>query len=191
MVLFHISIFIIREAIDNMKILVLNGSPRKGNSVTAINAFAEGAKAKHDVEIVDTYKLNVSPCLACGACECNKGCVAKDDSNMITDKAVNADMIVFVSPVYWWGITAQLKMILDKFYCRGTKLKNKKIGVIIVGASPVEEEQYALIRGQFKCISEYLAWDILFHKDYYASAKDDLAKNTEAVAELKAEGEKL
>ena len=86
---------------DNVKILVLNGSPRKGNSVTAINAFAEGAKAKNEVEIVDTYKLNVSPCMACGACECNKGCVAKDDSNMITDKAVNADMIVFVSPVYW------------------------------------------------------------------------------------------
>ena len=176
---------------DNVKILVLNGSPRKGNSVTAINAFAEGAKAKNEVEIVDTYKLNVSPCMACGACQCTNGCAMSDDSNLIADKAVNSDMIVFVSPVYWWGITAQLKMILDKFYCRGTKLKNKKIGVIIVGASPVEEEQYALIRGQFKCISEYLEWDILFHKDYYASAKDDLAKNTEALAELKAEGEKL
>ena len=43
-----------------MKILVLNGSPRKGNTVTAINAFAEGAKDKNEIEIIDTYKLKNS-----------------------------------------------------------------------------------------------------------------------------------
>ena len=43
-----------------MKILVLNGSPRKGNTVTAIHAFAEGAKDKNEIEIIDTYKLKNS-----------------------------------------------------------------------------------------------------------------------------------
>lgn len=174
-----------------MKILVLNGSPRKGNSVAAIHAFMEGAAKKHEVEVVDTYQLKVSPCMGCGACECYKGCVAKDDSNAIVDKMVAADMIVFVSPVYWWGITAQLKLVIDKAYCKGVLLKNKKVGVIVVGGSPVGSEQYDLIRGQFGCISKYLGWDIVFHKDYYASAKDDLGKNAEALAELKAEGEHL
>ena len=172
-----------------MNILVLNGSPRKGNTVTAIHAFASGAKAKNEVEIVDTYQLNVGPCLGCGACECHKGCIAKDDSNRIVDKLVAADMIVFATPVYWWGITAQMKMVLDKCYCKGLQLKNKKVGVIVVGGSPVDNEQYRLIRSQFGCIAKYLGWDILFHKDYYASAKDDLAGNAEAVAELKAVGE--
>lgn len=54
-----------------MKILVLNGSPRQGNTVTAINAFAETAKANNEVEIVDTYKLNIGPCMACDACGCS------------------------------------------------------------------------------------------------------------------------
>ena len=45
-----------------MKILVLNGSPRKGNTLTAIDAFVEGVSNKHELEVVDTYKLNVSPC---------------------------------------------------------------------------------------------------------------------------------
>lgn len=69
-----------------MKILVLNGSPRKGNTLTAIATFAKGVSSKHELEVVDTYKLTVSPCTGCGACQCYKGCVAKDDSNMIVDK---------------------------------------------------------------------------------------------------------
>ena len=55
-----------------MKILVLNGSPRKGNSVAAINAFVGGASKKHEVEVVDAYQLKVSPCMGCGACHAIK-----------------------------------------------------------------------------------------------------------------------
>ena len=66
-----------------MKIVILNGSPRKGNTVTAIQMFTECAQKRHEVEIVDTYKLNVSACMGCGVCECHKGCVANDDSNFI------------------------------------------------------------------------------------------------------------
>ena len=50
---------------------------------------------------------------------------------MIVDKMVAADMILFVSPVYWWGITAQLKLVIDKAYCKGTLLKNKKASCIL------------------------------------------------------------
>lgn len=174
-----------------MKIIVLNGSPRKGNTLTAINAFAEGAKAKHEVEIVDTYQLNVSPCMGCGACECRKGCVAKDDSNSIVDKIVASDVIVFATPVYWWGMTAQMKMVIDKCYCRGLQLKGKKAGVIVVGGSAVDNVQYRLIRDQFGCISEYLQWNILFHNDYCATEKEDLAKDAKAIAELKMIGETI
>ena len=105
-----------------MKILVLNGSPRKGNTLTAINSFVKGVSCEHEVEVVDTYKLDVSPCTGCRACQCYKGCVAKDDSNMIVDKIVDADLLVFATPVYWWGITAQLKMVIDKCYCKGAYL---------------------------------------------------------------------
>lgn len=173
-----------------MKIIVLNGSPRKGNTLAAINAFVKGA-ANHDVEVIDTYKYKVGPCLGCGVCKCMNGCIAKDDTNMIIDKLVAADMIVFASPVYWWGITAQLKLFMDKCYCRGVQLRGKKIGIIAVGGAGTDGPQYELIRGQFKCISEYLDWEIVFHNSYSASALTDLAGQPEAMAEMEAAGANL
>ena len=167
-----------------MKILVLIGSPRKGNTLTAITAFAKGVSNKHELEVVDTYKLKVSPCKGCGACQCYKGCVAKDDSNMIVDKIVEADVVVFATPVYWWGITAQMKMVIDKCYCKGALLKNKKAGIIVVGGAETDDKQYKLIKSQFDCISEYLAWDILFYNAYSATKTDDLANNESSIREL-------
>ena len=174
-----------------MKILVLNGSPRKGNTLTAINAFAKGVSDNHELEVVDTYKLKVAPCTGCGACQCYKGCVAKDDSNMIVDKIVEADVVVFATPVYWWGITAQIKLVIDKCYCKGALLKNKKVGVIAIGGSPTTNVQYELIEKQFQCIGDYLDWDIKFHKSLFANKKDDLLKNESAMKELKALGKEI
>lgn len=174
-----------------MNIVIVNGSPRKGNTVTAINTFAEEASKNHSIEILDADTLNISPCKGCGACQCYKGCVAKDDSNAIVDKLVAADMVVFATPVYWWGMTAQLKTVIDKCYCRGAQLKGKKVGVIVVGGSPVDNVQYELIKKQFECMAEYLSWNLAFHKSYYANAKDDLLKDEAAVAELKAVGAAL
>lgn len=174
-----------------MKILILNGSPREGNCVAAVNALTEGISDSHDVEVIKAHDLSIDPCMACELCECQFGCVCEDDTNMITEKMINADMIVFTSPVYWWGITAQLKLVIDKAYSRAVYLKDKKVGVIVVGGAAVGSEQYDLIRRQFICISQYLDWDILFHRDYSASLKDDLLKDTAALSELKAEGERL
>lgn len=166
-----------------MKIVIVNGSPRKGNTVAAIGAFVNGLK-DHEVEIIDADKVNISPCRGCGACECYKGCVAGDDSNAIIDKLVAADMIVFASPVYWWGITAQIKKVIDKCYCKAAYLKNKKIGMIIVGAASTDNEQYGIIGSQFNCIAKYLDWDIAFYNSYSASAADELAANADAMKEL-------
>lgn len=71
------------------------------------------------------------------------------------------------------------------------QLKNKKVGLIIVGGSPVDNVQYELICRQFDCMADYLSWDMLFQKSYYANAKDELAKNTDALSELEDIGENL
>ncbi|MCQ2553708.1 MAG: flavodoxin family protein [Clostridia bacterium] len=167
-----------------MKILLLNGSPRKGNTVALLNAFAEGAKEGNEIEVLDCDKLNISPCKGCDACNLEKGCVAKDDSTKIVDKLVDADLIVFGSPVYWWGITAQLKILIDKCYCRGRLLKDKKIGVLTVGAEVTTDEEYKLIQRQFELISDFLNWTVEFYKPYSASGKDEIANNNEVIAEL-------
>lgn len=168
-----------------MKIVILNGSARKGNTYACVNAFAEGAKIGNQVEIIETDKVNVSPCKGCGLCESTKGCVAKDDSNMVVDKIVAADLVVFASPIYWWGLTAQLKTVIDKCYCKGAFLKNKKIGLILCAGAPTDDVEYELIRRQFGEMAEYLSWDITFFKPFFAMEKDAMAKNTTALAELK------
>lgn len=167
-----------------MNIVIINGSARNGNTLTAIKAFMEGAK-EHEIEVIQPDKLNIAPCKGCGACQCFKGCVDKDDTNPTIDKIAAADMIVFATPVYWWGMTAQIKLVMDKCYCRGAQLKGKKIGLITVGGAAVGSIQYELIEKQFQCIEKYLAWDIKFSKSYSANDTGDLAKDEVAIAELK------
>jgi len=159
-----------------MKVIIINGSARKGNTLTAIEAFVKGASEKNEIEIIEPDKLNIAPCKGCGVCQCSKGCV---------------DMILFATPVYWWGMSAQLKLIIDKCYCRGLQLKNKKVGTIVVGGSPVDSIQYELIDKQFDCMAKYLSWNLLFQKSYYATAKDELSKNQDAMKELEDIGKEL
>lgn len=173
-----------------LKTVIINGSPRKGNTLTAINAYVEGA-GDQDIEIIQADKLNISGCKGCGACKCTNGCVARDDTNATIDKIVAADLVIFATPVYWWGVTAQLKLVIDKCYCRGALLKEKKIGVLVVGGASTDNVEYALIRKQFECIAAYLNWDIRFYKDYCANGKDDLAGNSAAIEELKHLGKSM
>lgn len=111
-----------------MKIVIINGSARKGNTLTAIQAFCKGLSREHSVEIIQADQLHIAPCKGCDHCQCIKGCVDQDDTNPTIDKIVAADFILFASPVYWWGISAQLKQVIDKCYSKGQLLKHKKSG---------------------------------------------------------------
>lgn len=174
-----------------MKIVIVNGSPRRGNIFTAVQAIAETAGVKNNVEIIEADKLDISGCKGCGACRCTDGCVAKDDTNPVIDKLVEADMIIFATPVYWWGMTAQLKTVIDKCYCRGALIKGKKIGTLVIGGAATDSVQYQLIEKQFSCMAQYLNWDIVFNKSYSASGTKDLAGNPIVIDELKALGASL
>ena len=82
-----------------MNIIIVNGSARKGNTLTAIDALIKGASEKNTIEIIEPDKLNIACCKGCGACQCYKGCVDKDDTNPTIEKIAGADMIVFATPV--------------------------------------------------------------------------------------------
>ena len=115
-----------------MKIVIINGSARKGNTLTAINAFIKGASEKNEIEIIEPDKLNIAPCRGCGVCQCSKGCVDKDDTNSTIDKIAAADMILFATPVYWWGMSAQLKDVYKRqvllFRTRMKQSSHKTVG---------------------------------------------------------------
>ncbi len=174
-----------------MKIVAVNGSARKGNTYTVMQAYLKGAEGKHEIEWIYPDQLKMACCTGCGACQCKNGCVADDDTNTTVDKLINADLILFATPVYWWGMTAQLKLLIDKCYCKASYLKEKKVAVLITGGSPVEHEQYELIRRQFECMAKYLKWDLLFVKSYFAYGKDDMKKDAAALEDLTALGAQL
>ncbi len=101
------------------KILVITGSPRKnGNSSALADIFINTAEAKgYSVTRVDAAFMNVGGCRACDACfSTGKACCFDDDFNIIAHKIEAADSIVFVSPVYWYTYSAQIKAVIDKFY---------------------------------------------------------------------------
>ncbi len=103
-----------------MRILALNGSPRpNGNTKGMVEAFREGAAtAGHQVDVVDVCRLKINGCLACEYCH-TKGqgtCVQKDDMQKVYALLKEAEMLVIASPIYYHGISGQLKCVIDRFY---------------------------------------------------------------------------
>lgn len=173
-----------------MKALLLNGSPRQGNTYAALESLKKGFENIKGLEVgtIDATNVDVAPCLACDNCADGNGCVFDDDTNEVIAAIEEADVLVFATPVYWWGITAQLKLIIDKMYSRCDAMKecSKKVGVIAIGEAEQEDPQYSLISKQFECICEYLGWDIAFCSTYTAGAADELAANDAAMTEIEA-----
>lgn len=103
-----------------MDILVLQGSPRlNGNTAQMVGAFCRGAKkAGHHVEIVNVFEKRIGDCRACEYCHTKGGgkCVQDDDMQEICGILMNSDMLVLASPIYYHGISGQLKCAIDRFY---------------------------------------------------------------------------
>ena len=101
-----------------MKILVITGSPRKnGNSNTLAEHFIKGAQeAGHEVVRFDAAFKEVHPCIGCNRCGMNGPCVFKDDFEFIRKHIVDADLVAFATPMYYFGISAQIKAVIDRFY---------------------------------------------------------------------------
>jgi multimeric flavodoxin WrbA len=100
-------------------IVVLSGSPRKGgNTDTLAEAFVDGAKsAGKQVTVFRVADMKIGGCLGCGHCFEEPGvCVQKDDMVQILEAMKTADALVLASPVYFWGVTAQLKLAIDRTY---------------------------------------------------------------------------
>jgi putative NADPH-quinone reductase len=99
-----------------MKILVINGSPKAGNSDTlkVTKAFLQGMGETG--EIIHTSKVNVKPCLGCLACwlKTRGVCVQKDDMTAILEKYKAADLVIWSTPLYFFSIPSNCKAVMDR-----------------------------------------------------------------------------
>ena len=143
-----------------MKITILTGSPRRdGNTNYLAERFADGAReAGHEVFIFDCAAHKIGPCLACGRCGMNGPCVQKDDFDIVRGRLVEADMVVFATPVYYFGFSAQLKTAVDRFYSINGSMGRKKSALIAAFGNPsskVAEPSVAM----YRAMTAFLGWE--------------------------------
>lgn len=124
------------------KIAVLIGSPRRGGNTDILaHAFIDGIdKQNNSVEIISVADVKVSGCIGCNACYANIShkCIQKDDMQDIYIKLTDAETIVIATPIYFYGISSQLKCIVDRLHnpIRDT-FKVKKLVLLMVCADTI------------------------------------------------------
>lgn len=105
-----------KHALMTKKVLIISSSLRKGgNSETLCDAFQKGAEeAGYQVEKVSLAGKQLAFCQGCLSCQETRHCILHDDAEAITAEMKASDVIVFASPVYYYGLTGQLKTLLDR-----------------------------------------------------------------------------
>ncbi len=143
-----------------MKILVLTGSPRKnGNSATLAEHFIKGAKeAGHSVERFDAAFKKVHPCIACNSCGMDGPCVFKDDFEFVRKHIVDADCVVFATPMYYFGISSQLKAVIDRFYAINGQIHVPKKAVLLMTYANTAASEAVPIKSHYEVLLKYLGW---------------------------------
>lgn len=144
-----------------MNILILTGSPRrKGTSNLLLENFLNGVnKEQHNIKRYDTAFLEISGCSGCYACEDGE-CIKNDDMKQIYEDLLKADLIVFVSPIYYYNFSAQLKTVIDRFYAIDAKLHVKKEVILLTTAYNNEKKVIKPIQVELEAICEYFGWTI-------------------------------
>ncbi|MGD0005679.1 MAG: flavodoxin family protein [Anaerolineaceae bacterium] len=151
------------------RILVVKGSPReKGNSSLLADQLVEGAKVSGaDVEVFILQNMNIQACNACDACQESpeNGCILEDDMQTLYPKLRQAEAIVIATPVYWFTMSAQTKLFIDRWYAlestQGNALKGKTFGIILTygDTDPVTSGAINAIRS-FEDMFRYLKADL-------------------------------
>ena len=165
-----------------MKILGLSCSPRKsGNTEILVGEALDGAQSEGvEVELFSLSGKEIKPCDGCYACRETGKCHIDDDMQTVYQQLVEADGIIFGTPIYFYSMTSQAKAIIDRTIALrrpGIKLANKVGGVITVAGS------LGLIDA-IKDLYFYIAINHMVPADYVAataSEKGAIRKNERAM----------
>ena len=144
-----------------MKITVLTGSPRRnGNTNHLAGQFIKGAtEAGHEVYRFDCAGHKVAGCMGCNACGMNGECVLKDDFDELRPHLLEADMVVFATPMYYFGFSSQLKSVIDRFYALNGRIKGapKQSAFFMAYANTDPHEAEPMV-SHYKTLLNYLGW---------------------------------
>ena len=147
-------------------IIILNGSPRlKGNTAMLCDAFTEGAKSVgHTVTRFDLQKMDIHGCLGCvkGGKDTASPCVQKDDMAKIYPVYKEADIVILASPMYYWGISGQLKTAFDRLFavaeCNPGYVNPKKECALIMAAEGNSGDNWKPVIDYYHALLSFLEW---------------------------------
>ncbi len=176
-----------------MKILAIHGSPRKeGNSEILMKEAVKTIESEgHEVTIIRAAEMKIAPCLNCDGCVETGECIIKDDMDIVYEAIEETDRVLVASPVFFFGVPAQLKALIDRcqaLWCRKYLLKqpvsdkkDRKGLLIMVGGMARErgfEASNATVTAFFRTI------DVPTHEFIYfksIDAKAEVLKHPEAL----------
>ena len=152
-----------------MQIMTLLGSARKaGNTATVLGwVEAELESLGHGVERIYLNDKAIGCCLGCAKCRETPdaiGCVQKDDAVAVLERMLASDAVLFASPVYFWGFSAQIKRLIDRSYALVTRyhqpghtslMAGKRIGLLVTGGGPYENNAEGLFAA-FDRLADFL-----------------------------------
>ena len=145
-----------------MSTLIVTGSPREGmysDRIGDILCFISGGKLVH------LREKKIGPCHACEYCkEINIGeCIQRDDMTPIYKDIRECNTIAIISPVYWWQVSAQAKLFIDRLYSlEREELEGKKLIVVVNGAEKTGDKEYSTLNDAFKMMADYLKMKLEF-----------------------------
>ena len=141
-----------------MNIVILQGSPNlKGSTSILAENFTMGAEeAGHKVKRLDLSKMNIKPCTGCVACGYEGPCVQKDDNEILKKEILGADMIVFATPLYYYGMSAQLKIAVDRFCSYNSSLHAKHMrSALLAVAWNADDWTFDALSAHYKTLVRY------------------------------------
>lgn len=144
-----------------MKVTVITGSPHKnGTSALLAGKFIEGAKeAGHEVFRFDAAFENVKPCLACEYCSSHDSeCVHKDSMSTLSSKLVETDMVVFVTPLYYYGMSAQIKAVIDRFHAINAKIAGNKKAMLLATSYGADDWTMEALEKTYEYMLRFENW---------------------------------
>ena len=155
------------------KILIVSTSPRRDhNSDKLCKKAAEGARrVGAEVELLHVSDYKIGPCLACNGCMKTGGkCVLRDDMAEILEKMIWADAIIMATPLYYYSLSAQMKMVIDRTYCLynyegGNPLVGREWYMIVTAETTVKEDLEPAVdafRGFLRCVPDSKLVDVLY-----------------------------
>lgn len=177
-----------------MKILAFVGSPRKGsNTDLVVSSILQGAEEnRHEIEKVYLYDEDIKPCQDCKACKSEPfTCSIRDAMQRLYPLIEDAQILVFGTPLYWYGASAKMKLLIDRLrpYISSNKLKHKKAVLVIPSEDGPEACNYAV--GMFNLSFEYLNLNLVATLLPKATERAEVQKQTETINAAKEIGKKL